>query len=628
MTNIKVNQNTQNIRRGLGLGLAALLLVTIAISAFPGTASAAAKWYDNAWKFRKEISIVHTLVAHDLEEFPVLISLPEDKNLAANALKYGEDILFTGGDGITKLSHEIEYYLTDNGNLVAWVNVPLLSAEKDTIIYLYYGNPEATGQQDPKGTWNRDFSMVQHLEEVDGGNDSDSTANSNDGKYDGLGQNAKGIIDGGDRFNGTSENVRITHAESLTFARDFTLEAWVAPASVPQYTRRIISKEGEYLLQINGNFVFFVPGVGEVTSTSKPEKDVWTQVTAVYHRAALIMENTLEIYINGKLESTFAAPGALTNTKNDLFLASGDQSLVAEDIRGKHYLNGSLDEVRISDTARPKEWISTSFHNQSKPEAFYKVGEEETPIAAPAVRTDEANPVGMTSATLRGFLSGDGGEATSCCFMWDTQNTFPHPSYTPWVNGLHSGQSFSAPISGLEKATHYYYRAQASNSGGLVSGGILYVLTRPDPPVDGSFTTVSISDTQVDLAWEKGPTAQKTMVRAAEGGYPANVGEGREVYFDVGNTCTDAGLTPGTTYYYRAWSQVSGSQQFSETFSEITVTTLGSGGPGVTVGGDIHKVDKLAIILPYLLTAMVLIGLAVCGGLKVRKNYCRSRSGR
>jgi hypothetical protein len=609
MINYRVKINSANIRRGLGLGLTVLILFTIAVSAFPGAASAAAKWYDDAWKFRKEIAIMSTLVPHDLEEFPVLISLPEDKNLAESALKFGEDILFTAGDGITKLSHEIEYYRPDNGNLVAWVNVPLLSAEKDTALYMYYGNSSAPDQQDPKGTWNKDFSMVQHLEETSGGIDFDSTANGNGGNYNGLEQDAKGIIDGGDRFNGTSENVKIPHAESLTFTGDFTLEAWVEPAAVPQWTRRIISKEGEYILQINGNFVFFVPGVGDVTSTTGPAKDVWTHVVAVFHRGSLVMPNTLELYINGKLESSLTGYGTPTSTKNSLFLASGE---------GMHYFNGTLDEVRISGSARPKEWITTAFRNQAKPEAFYKVGEQEIPIGPPSVRTDEANPVGMTTATLKGYLLVDGGEACSVRFIWDTENTFPHPTYTAWGYGYRSGQSFSAPISGLNKATHYYYRAQAANSGNLVSGGILYILTRPDPPVDGSFTTASVSDTRIDLTWEKGATAQKTMIRAKLGGYPVSVTDGRQVYFDTGTACSDTGLTPGTTYYYRAWSQVSGSEQFSETSIELTVTTLGGGGP-VTVGGDVHKVDKLQIILPYLILASVAVVLSVAGGFELHR---------
>jgi hypothetical protein len=588
--------------RRLMLGIAAALLATIIVNVFPAGVHGAVKWYDPAWKFRKVIAVNHTLVTHDLEEFPLLIDLKEDKNLASAALKKGEDILFTDADGITKLSHEIEFYEYTSGRLVAWVNIPLLSAEKDNEIFMYYGNPDSPEQQDPKGTWNKNFSMVQHLEETIG-LDYDSTGNANDGVYTGSGQYADGWIDGADRFNGTSNNVKIPHNDTLSFTGDFTLETWVCPASVPQYTRHLVSKDGEYILQINGNFVFFVPGVGDVTSVTKPAKDVWMQVTAVFHRGNGLTPNTLDLWINGELESSFTGYGTPTNTKNALFLASGD---------GLHYFGGTMDEVRLSDTARPKEFIQTGFNNQSKPEAFYKVGDEEVQVVAPIVRTDEANPVLETTATLRGYLTYDGGEACACRFLWDTEPGLPHPFATPWIYGKTTGQSFSAVISGLSKGTHYYYRAQASNSAGAIPGSILYVLTRPDQPVEGSFTAPVVKDTEISLSWAKGEAAQKTMIRAGTAGYPASYNDGRQVYFDTGTSCIDSGLTPGTTYYYRAWSQVSGSEQWSDTYIEMTVTTLG-GGPGVTVGGEVHRIDKLGILMPYIYAGMALLLITIIG---------------
>ena len=41
-------------------------------------------------------------------------------------------------------------------------------------------------------------------------------------------------------------------------------------------------------------------------------------------------------------------------------------------------LDGLLDEVRISNTARSEEWINTCFKNQNDPNSFYIIGEEET----------------------------------------------------------------------------------------------------------------------------------------------------------------------------------------------------------------------------------------------------------
>lgn len=65
----------------------------------------------------------------------------------------GGDILFTAGDGTTKLSHEIELYSNVNGDLVAWVKVPAVSSTTNTTIYMYYGNSTVVDQEDPQNVW-------------------------------------------------------------------------------------------------------------------------------------------------------------------------------------------------------------------------------------------------------------------------------------------------------------------------------------------------------------------------------------------------------------------------------------------------------------------------------------------
>ena len=68
-----------------------------------------ASWYDASWAYRKPITIDHARVSGgtDLTDFPVLIDLSADADLAAGAQANGNDILFTSADGTTKLSHEI-----------------------------------------------------------------------------------------------------------------------------------------------------------------------------------------------------------------------------------------------------------------------------------------------------------------------------------------------------------------------------------------------------------------------------------------------------------------------------------------------------------------------------------------
>jgi len=202
-------------------------------------------------------------------------------------------------------------------------------------------------------------------------------------------------------------------------------------------------------------------------------------------------------------------------------------------------------------------------------------------VIAPTVTTNAASSVEETTAILSGTIIDDGGEACEYQFQYGTSpGVYDHN--TGWTGSKTTGQPFSAPISSLNKGTKYYFRAQANNSAGTVSGLELSFLTKPDAPT--SFDATSAGTTQMDLSWTKGDGAQKTKIQRKEGDYPTNKDDGTEVYFDTGTSTPDTGLTPGTTYYYRAWSYVSGSEQWSDNYAEESATTTGAGGqPDISV---------------------------------------------
>src|SRR4029077_8512824 len=132
-------------------------------------------WYNSSWTNRKAITVDHTKVSgsSSLANFPVLFSVT-DANLksVANGGSVGKsdgtDILFTAGDAVTKLSHEIERYNPATGELVAWVKVPALSPSTDTGLYIYYGNAAAADQQDRVNTWDSNYKIVNHLKDASG----------------------------------------------------------------------------------------------------------------------------------------------------------------------------------------------------------------------------------------------------------------------------------------------------------------------------------------------------------------------------------------------------------------------------------------------------------------------------
>ncbi|MFC1970586.1 hypothetical protein ACFLV0_01420 [Chloroflexota bacterium] len=265
---------------------------------------------------------------------------------------------------------------------------------------------------------------------------------------------------------------------------------------------------------------------------------------------------------------------------------------------------GTIDEVRVSNTARNANWIQTSYNNQSSPGTFLTLGTEETEvvIAAPTVTTDNATSVEETGATLNGTLTNDGNEACEYRFQWGTTQGGPYSDNTSWTGSITTGQSFNATISGLCKGQVYYFIAEAKNSAGTGSGSELSFLTKPDPPT--SFTATTASSSQINLSWTKGNGANRTMVRGKQGSYPTSISGGDEVYFGTDNTTPDTGLLPSTTYFYSAWSEVSGSQQWSDNPAQSNATTT-SGAPTV-IGGLVLPVNKATVLAPWLFLGLIL----------------------
>lgn len=150
--------------------------------------------FGNGYSYRRTISIESDNVdgSYSHVDFPVLIStttswLKTTANGGYVNNTNGYDIVFsTNTQGSSNLDHEIEKYDGDTGEIVMWVEVPSVSPDTDTDIYIFYGSSTiATSQEDITGTWNSDYKLVQHFNET--ANDQlDSTSNDNDGTFNGA----------------------------------------------------------------------------------------------------------------------------------------------------------------------------------------------------------------------------------------------------------------------------------------------------------------------------------------------------------------------------------------------------------------------------------------------------------
>jgi hypothetical protein len=223
-------------------------------------------------------------------------------------------------------------------------------------------------------------------------------------------------------------------------------------------------------------------------------------------------------------------------------------------------------------------------------------------ITLPAVTIDEASSVSETSAVLSGAVVDDGGEFCQYRFQYGTV-AGNYTRETAWTGSVMTGETFNVEITGLGKGAKYYYRAQLKNSVGISGSPENSLLTRPAPPVSGSFIAKAVNTTHIYVSWIKGEGAKRTMVRRKIGGYPVDINDGTQVYFDTGSSFTDTGLDPDTAYYYRAWSEVTGSQQWSSGSQSASATTT----LPVAVGGVVFKVNKVVVLAPWLAAVVLLL---------------------
>ncbi|MCK5413091.1 MAG: DUF2341 domain-containing protein, partial [Candidatus Pacebacteria bacterium] len=355
----------------------------------------------SAWSYRKAITIDNTKVSgsSDLTNFPVLINLPTDTNLATNAQADADDILFTTSSTNwatatqnDKLAHEIESYISATGELQAWVKFPTLDYNDDTIIYMYYGNATIASQQNPTAVWDSNHKMVQHLSEdpsTGAPQSIDSTQYSNDGTLGGTmtsGDQVAGKIDGSLDFDGTDDYVDAGNDGSLDITGSFTIETWFNPTIWNDgvngektlvnkndynggnqegwiFGRRWSSSEGiEFVIKHGDGTTDGLGNVGNIEAM----KGTWVHAVGVFNSG-----NYIKIYINGvEIGSDDSVQTSFVNT--DI-----RNTRIGKRSDGGAYFQGSIDEVRISNTARSADWIATEYNNQSTPTEFYSLGIEE-----------------------------------------------------------------------------------------------------------------------------------------------------------------------------------------------------------------------------------------------------------
>jgi hypothetical protein len=322
-----------------------------------------------SWPYKKEITIDHTQVDGDLTDFPVVIHLDSDGDLADHAQASGDDIKFEG-EGGSQLSHEIESYDGSTGTLWAHVKVPTLSSSTDTTLYVYYGNPDATNQESVADVWSNGYEAVYHLDESASGTGNteiykDSTANNHHGDDYVSDTSQTGKIYEGQEFDGDNDYILVG---DIGVSGTWTVSFWGATFTSATVTYPVATSSNSAAIDIgefNGNGVFFYDGSNTIGDGGSYSLGATTRVTITQD------SGTYGIFREGALKNSEA--GNSTNLDDVNFGRRADDNW---------YTDCFVDEVRMSSVARSDAWISTAYTSQTDPLSFYSVGPEESAVVS------------------------------------------------------------------------------------------------------------------------------------------------------------------------------------------------------------------------------------------------------
>lgn len=409
-------------------------------------------WWNENWSYRKQITIDHTKISSPLQNFPVLIN-SVSLDYINHAQPDGDDFVFTTDAGV-KLNHEIESYDTTLGKIVGWVNVASLSSTEDTIIWLYYGNPECSNQQNVPGTWDSNYQGIWHLKDDTSITSKDSTSNNYQGTKKSVGEpiETDAQIYKGQNFDGLNDYIKPGNILNNVFdgpSAKFTISAWckldtqpvnIAYTLISKYgdsnqgedNRQVILKMINYTytdnkpkfvlytnfgLESGSNFRMYI-------SDTEYTSNTWYYVTATYD-ASLNPGNRGKLFINGLAEN-----GNVYGSGSGEIVAGTSQLAFGAQIGASisHISDpfaGIIDEVRISNHIRSNGWIQTEYNTMYSPDTFMNIGEEQTipptnvPPTADAGGSYYAN-VG-NSITFNGSGSSDT-DGTITGYRWDFTN--------------------------------------------------------------------------------------------------------------------------------------------------------------------------------------------------------------
>jgi len=318
-------------------------------------------WWNDDWAFRKEIKFDLSKAGADIPgspaDVPILIRLSlANFGYFNDTAPDGADLRFIGADDKTPLKYHIERYDPQAQIAFLWVRIPRITGGANTDkIYFYYGNKKAQQGADAGGTYDKNQALVYHFGAAASA-PQDSTSYKTEPSAFKAVVNPASLIASGAQFKGAETiTVPATPALHLAPSQGLTVSAWVRieAAQAQSYVAALQDAGKEIVLGINGTQAF-----ANITAGAAP-----TTVTQAagslspgewHHLVARAGNGRVDLFVDG------VASGTATTTIPDI----GGALTIGGSARGGNFLIAEIDELEVSNIARPDEWIIAAARSQ------------------------------------------------------------------------------------------------------------------------------------------------------------------------------------------------------------------------------------------------------------------------
>lgn len=319
-----------------------------------------------SWQIRGQINIKSSQVDGTLTNYPVLIdeailnSLPFD--IWSIALNGGGDLRFSSDrNGDNRLACEVVTFNTATQVAEIHVNVPSVSPTVDTPIYIFYGKagvaqPASGAAFGRNATWNSDYIFVNHMD-----GSTDSTGNTAVQSFAGTVVNGK--VGQAVDFNGTSDVIDY-FALPGPAGNEATFEFWTDFDALATGTLQAIcsTDTNTNAFQVNqrnannGCGFFGDPPTTVVQSS-------WNYTLNTWQHSSLLVDSNMP-QVTFRLNFSTVSTPAFANVLLDL---DGNFTIGAywDGATMGRFLDGTIDELRISKVLRSLAWRKASYINQN-----------------------------------------------------------------------------------------------------------------------------------------------------------------------------------------------------------------------------------------------------------------------